>query len=210
MVPKKVGSITLEYDPGDGNTISEAFDAEFHNALLTGDISAVTGTFEGRLDANAIDAVSRLNIRGKAVAVTQVFESAPNTGTTKGFNDDGVYRSLMSIALDVPYGTGSGCWGAITCQYHVVDNKGGENSGFPTQYRILLDGVPYFTSAVDYFGAYFGSVSPAQSNYIHEMLLYLSAGQIHTITIQYRWFDADTNVYPEFSNLRMRADIIRK
>lgn len=210
MVPKKVGSITLEYDPGDGTTISEAFDAEFQNALITGDVSALTGTFEGRLDANAIDAVSRLNIAGRAVAVTQVFESAPNTGTTKGFNDDGVYRTLMSIALEIPFGNGAGCWADISCQYHVVDNKGDENAGFPCQYRILLDGVPYFTSIVCYFGPYFYSVNPAQSNFIHEMLLYLSAGQVHTISIQWRWFEAVTNVYPEFSALRMRADIIRK
>ena len=208
MVPKKVGSITLEYDPGDGNLISEAFDAEFHNALITGDISALEGTFQGRLDVNAIDAVSRLNIAGRAVAVTQVFESAGIVGQTEGFNDDGVYRTLMAIIIEVPYGNGSGCWADVMMQYHVVDYKGDENAGFPCQYRILLDGVPYFTSIAVPFGNFFNrSWDP---NFIHHMLLYLSAGQNHTVAIQFRWFDRDTNVYPRFSNRRIRVDIIRK
>ena len=208
MVPKKVGSITLEYDPGDGNLISEAFDAEFHNALITGDISALTGTFEGRLDVNALQAVSRLNIAGRAVAISSVFNVPDIVGQTEGFNDDGVYRTLMYTAIEIPYGNGSGCWADVSMAYNVVDYKGDENFEFPCQYRILLDGVAYFTSAICPFGYYFAvNWDP---NYMHEMLLYLSAGQTHTVTIQWRWFDMPTNVYPRFSNRKIRVDIIRK
>lgn len=204
MEPKKVGSITLEYDRGDGVIESQAFDAEFHNALITGDVSALTGTFNGKLDVNAIDAVSRLNIAGRAVAITKAGRRDSSDGL--GFDDDGVYRSLIDIALEVPFGTTSGVFVAANLSYQCVDTKGDENSMFPCQYRILVDGVAYFTSAVEAWGNWFLMFD----YHIHEMLLYMKAGQTHTISLQYRWFDRPTNVYPLFRNITYRADILRK
>lgn len=205
MEPKKVGSITLEYDRGDGVIESQAFDAEFQNALITGDISALTGTFDGKLDANAVNAVSNLNIAGKAVATTDVRTRAVASPESHGFNDDGVYRSLMDAAIEVPQGM-NGAWAAVTMQYGVKDNKGSENGGFPCQYRILVDGVAYFTSAVEPFFWWFRRFD----NHLHEMLLYLSGAGTHTVALQYRWFDEPTNVYPQFNDLLYRIDLIRK
>ncbi|MEG0062989.1 MAG: hypothetical protein RR740_00150 [Pseudomonas sp.] len=206
-MPKKVGSITLEYDRGDGVIESQAFDAEFHNALITGDVSALEGTFVGKLDANAVDAVSRLNIAGRAVAITKTGKRGSSDDPPRiGFDDDGVYRSLIDIALEVPLGSSSGVFVAANLSYQCVDTKGDENSMFPCQYRILVDGAAYFTSAVEVWGNWFMNFD----YHIHEMLLYLSAGQTHTISLQYRWFDRPTNVYPLFRNITYRADIMRK
>lgn len=206
MVPKKVGSITLEYDRGDGVIESQAFDAEFHNALITGDISALTGTFTGKLDVNAIDAVSRLNIAGRAVAITYAGSIVSSDNPKIGFDDDGVFRSLINIALEIPAGTTNGCFVAANLSYQCVDTRGDENSSFPCQYRILVDGVAYFTSAVEAWGNWFLNFD----YHIHEMLLYMQTGQTHTISLQYRWLDRPTNVYPLFRNITYRADILRK
>lgn len=204
MVPKKVGSITLEYDRGDGVIESQAFDAEFQNALITGDISALTGTFAGKLDVNALDVVSRLNISGRAVAITSVASTAIANPNTHQFNDDGVWRRLISTTVDVPAGTANGTFAAIAIQYNIRDQKG-DNDDFSYNGRLVIDGVVYDT-VKGKFGIFY-RYNPCQ---IYEIIYYLAGAGTHTISFDVRWFDQKTNVYPEFTNIVIRCDVIRK
>ena len=204
MVPKKVGSITLEYDRGDGVIESQAFDAEFQNALITGDISALTGTFAGKLDVNALDVVSRLNISGRAVAITSVASTAIANPTTHQFNDDGVWRTLISTTVDVPQGTANGTFAAIAVQYKIADQRG-DNDQFPYNGRLVIDGTVYDT-VNGRFGIFY-RYNPCQ---IYEVVYYLAGAGTHTISFDVRWFDMKTNVYPEFTDIVIRCDVIRK
>lgn len=204
MVPKKVGSITLEYDRGDGVIESQAFDAEFQNALITGDISALTGTFAGKLDVNALDVVSRLNISGRAVAITSVAYKKIANPTTDHFNDDGVWRTLISTTVDVPQGTANGTFAAIAVQYKIADQRG-DNDQFPYNGRLVIDGTVYDT-VNGRFGIFY-RYNPCQ---IYEVVYYLAGAGTHTISFDVRWFDMKTNVYPEFTDIVIRCDVIRK
>lgn len=202
MVPKKVGSITLEYDRGDGVIVSEAFDAEFNNAIFRGNISGMTGTFKGRLTANTLNAVSNLNVRGKAVAIT----TAVYVGTLQGiFDDDAIYRSILNINFVVPAAdlSGGAYWAALT--YDIADNKS-DNNYFLCQYRILVDGNIYFESTPVTFWKYINMFK----NFYHEIAGIATGPGTHSITLQYRWFDKKTNVYPRFDNIMGRVDYIRK
>lgn len=203
-MPKKVGSITLEYDRGDGVIESQAFDAEFQNALITGDISALTGTFAGKLDVNALDVVSRLNISGRAVAITSVASAAIANPNTHHFNDDGVWRTLISTTVDVPQGTANGTFAAIAIQYNIRDQRG-DNDQFSYNGRLVIDGTVYDT-VNGKFGIFY-RYNPCQ---IYEIVYYLAGAGTHTISFDVRWFDQPTNVYPEFTNIVIRCDVIRK
>lgn len=204
MVPKKVGSITLEYDRGDGVIESQAFDAEFHNALITGDVSALDGYFAGTLDANAVDALDNLHITGRAAAITSVQQWARADGASHGFNDDGVYRTVCDQTIVVPEGM-SGAYCAVAIQYEIDDARG-DNDMFVCRYRILQDGKSYYTNARMKFGLFY-EVYP---HHIHEMVLWFSGAGTHTVAMQWLWEPNNTNVYPIFKNITMRTDLIRK
>lgn len=201
MVPKKVGSITLEYDRGDGVIVSEAFDAEFNNAIIRGDISALNGTFSGKLTVGTLNAVSNLNVRGKSVAITTVTQQAVVEGI---FNDDGIYRTVGSVTFQVPASdlNGGTYWAAL--QYEIADNRG-DNDFFLTQYQIVVDGVAIYTSGLHNFYIFIRNIK----NYYHEICGPCGPGY-HTISFQYRWLDSQTNVYPRFNNILARVDYIRK
>ena len=204
MVPKKVGSITLEFDRGDGVVISEAFDAEFHNALITGDVSALDGYFAGKLTANAVDALDNLHITGRAAAITSVKTWAQVDYNTNGFNDDGVYRTVCDQTIEVPEGM-SGAYCAVAIQYE-IDDAQGDNDMFICRYRILADGASYYTNARAKFGLFY-EVYPHQ---IHEIVFWFSGSGTHTVAMQWLWESNVTNVYPIFKNITMRTDMIRK
>ena len=204
MVPKKVGSITLEYDPGDGNLISEAFDAEFHNALITGDVSGLNGYFSGKLTANAVDAIDNLHITGRAAAITSVKTIAWADSASHGFDDDGVYRTICDQVIVVPEGM-SGAYCAVAIQYE-IDDAQGDNDMFICRYRLLQDGKSYYTNARAKFGLFY-EVYPHQ---IHEMVMWFSGAGSHTVSMQWLWEPNNTNVYPIFKNITIRTDLIRK
>lgn len=204
MVPKKVGTITLEHDRGDGVMVSEAYDAEFQNAVIGGDISFMEGTFQGKLTAQAINAVNNLNIRGKSAAVTYVTNLAEANSLTHGFDDDGVYRNVHQIAVEVPVGY-NGVWVAVSMSYQIADERE-DNDQFPCRSRILVDDSVYWQSSLSYFGNYYRHFT----HHAHEVVAYLSGSGFHTISLQWMWASRTTNVYPVFRNIRFRADVVKK
>lgn len=204
MGSKKVGSITLEYDRGDGVIESQAFDAEFHNALITGDVSALDGTFTGKLTANAVNALDNLHITGRSAAITKIDRWAVVNPQTNGFNDDGIYRNVCQQQIEVPEGM-SGAFCAVAIQYKINDQRG-DNANFISRYRILQDGQAYYTGKRIFFGIFYG-----RFNYhIHEIVLWLSGAGTHTVSMAWLWEPNETNVYPQFENIIMRTDLIRK
>ena len=200
---KKVGTITLEYDRGDGVVVSEAFQAEFNNAIFNGDISSLEGTFSGKLTANAINAVKNFNIAGRATAITYVSTRSRVVGI---FDDDNIWREVHGITFEVPPQDTQGGWVAVGIQY-TIDDQRQDNFWFPCQYQILLDGVSVYT-APGY--ALFGHFYQKVKHFYHEIVRRVGGPGYHTISLQYRWADYDTNVYPDFRNIAIRADYIRK
>lgn len=201
---KKVGSITLEYALSDGTIVSEAFDAEFQDARITGDISALEGTFSGKLDVNALDVFKNIHIAGRSVAITTIATLPLANSSTHGFNDDGVFRTLISNVIEVPEGM-NGAWCVFKAQYTIDDQKD-DNGGFLCQSRLIIDGDVYYqTSKVSWWMFYYD-----QHQHSAEMAIYLTGSGFHTIAIQYAWFSQSTNVYPRFSNIIMRSDVILK
>lgn len=204
MVPKKVGSITLEFDRGDGVTVSEAFDAEFHNALITGDVSGLNGYFGGKLTANAINAIDNLHITGRAAAITAVYKKDRISKPEFDFDDDGIYKTIAQQQITVPEGM-SGAYCAVAIQYTIQDERE-DNWMFMCRYRILQDGKAYYTNPRKQFGSFYA----AYPYHIHEMVLWFSGAGTHTVAMQWLWEPAETNVYPVFVDLTMRMDLIRK
>lgn len=202
MDHKKVGTITLEYDRGDGVVVSEAFQAEFNNAIFNGNVSAMEGTFDGALTANAIDAVKNLTIAGRATAITTVsyIGYVPDI-----FDDDSVWRSVHTLSFQVPSSDLQGGWVTAGIQYYINDQRQ-DNDRFQTEYRILIDGQVVFTSPKSTQFKWFYRVF---KYFFHEVSAKVGPGY-HTIALQYRWHDYPTNVYPEFYDVTIRADYIRK
>ncbi len=203
MENKKIGTITLEYDRGDGVLVSEAFQGELNNAIFNGNISAMEGTFQGSLTANAINAVKNLNLAGRATAITTV----GYVGYVGGiFDDDGVWRVVSQLAFDVPSVDQFGGWVSAAFQYRIGDQRN-DNAAFPTMYRIVLDGVVIWESP-DWtrFSFFYVRIK----YFYHEVVARVTGPGTHIVSLQYRWGDANTNVYPEFFDLTMRTDYVRK
>lgn len=206
MVHKKVGTITLEYDRGDGVKVSEAFQGEFNNAIFRGNISMLEGTFEGSLTANAVNAVKNLNIKGGAVAITTVStirEVSRRTGFH--FNDDAVWRSIHTLTIETPPDS-SGGWLAAGIQY-LIDDQKRDNGMFPCQMRIIIDGRVVYTSPAWSLFSYYYVI---HKHFFHEVVERVSSARYHTVTLQYRWDEYPTNVYPEFYDVVIRADYFRR
>lgn len=206
MVHKKVGTITLEYVNENGVVVSEAFMGEFNNAIFRGNISGMEGTFQGTLTVGAINAVKNLTIGGKATAVTTVSTLALANPQTHGFNDDEVFRTVHSLTFEVPTANFAGGWVTAGIQYRIDDQRQ-DNDMFRTEYRILIDGNVVFTSPQpSKFKWYYRNVQW----FFHEVAAAVGSSGFHTITLQYKWYPAVTNVYPEFRDVTIRADYIRK
>ena len=206
MVHKKVGTITLEYDRGDGVKVSEAFQGEFNNAIFNGDISAMEGTFQGSLTAKSINAVTNLNLKSGSVATTTVSRLSYAGRYTHGFDDDSVWRSVHRLTFLVPSSDIYGGWVSAGIQYRISDARG-DNDRFPTQSRLLLDGQVIYTSpAWTSFKWYYRVIR----EFFHELTARIGGPGYHTIELQYRWADAPTNVYPEFFDVTIRADYFRR
>lgn len=203
MVHKKVGTITLEYDRGDGVMVSEAFQAEFNNAIFNGNVSAMEGTFSGKLTANAIDAVKNLNIAGRATAITFVSTRDRVYGI---FNDDSIWREVHGLTFEIPPQDWQGGWVSAGIQYYIDDQRW-DNDNFPCQYRILVDGVSVYT-APNY--ALFKQFYRKVKHFYHEIVQRIPSHGYHTISLQYRWAYVNTNCYPDFRDIAIRADYIRK
>jgi len=206
VVHKKVGTITLEYDRGDGVKVSEAFQGEFNNAIFNGDISAMEGTFQGTLTANAINAVKNLNLKSGSVATTTVSSLAYASRLTHGFDDDGVWRTVHSLTFTVPTADTSGGWMNTGIQYTISDTRY-DNDRFPTEFRILLDGnVVYTSPASSFFMWYYQQIK----HFFHEVTSQIYTPGNHTVALQFRWFDEPTNMYPEFYDVTIRTDYFRR
>lgn len=200
---KKVGTITLEYDRGDGVVMSEAFQGEFNNAIFNGDVSAMEGTFSGTLTANAINAVKNINIAGKTAALTYVSSRDRVVGI---FDDDSIWREVHGLTFQIPASDTSGGWVSAGIQYDIDDQRD-DNDQFPCQYRVLVDGAIVWTSPGS---AKFGYFYRKVKTFFHEIVKRVSSPGYHTISLQYRWHDYNTNCYPDFRNIVIRADYIRK
>ncbi len=206
MVHKKVGTITLEYDRGDGVIVSEAFQGEFNNAIFNGDISMMEGTFQGSLTANAINATKNLNLKSGSVATTTVSTLDFAGPYTHGFSDDSVWRTVHGVTFVVPNADESGGWVSTGIQYKISDARG-DNDMFPTEMRILLDGEVIYTSPTwSRFKYYYRQIK----DFFHEVVSTVSGPGQHTITLQFRWHYYVTGVYPEFYDVTIRTDYFRR
>lgn len=206
MVHKKVGTITLEYDRGDGVIVSEAFQGEFNNAIFNGNVSAMEGTFGGSLTAGAVNAVKNLNLKSGSVAQTTVSALGFAGRYTHGFGDDGVWRTVHSVTFVVPEADTGGGWVNSGIQYHISDARG-DNDIFPCEFRILLDGAVLYKSPG---AARFKWFYKLIRTFFHEVAARVYSSGYHTIALQYRWLSSNTGVYPEFYDVTIRADYFRK
>lgn len=182
--------------------VSDAFQAEFNNAIFNGNVSAMEGTFDGTLTANAIDAVKNLTIAGQATAITTVSHVAYVANI---FDDDSVWRSVHTLTFQTPSNDLDGGWVTAGIQYYINDQRQ-DNDIFRTEYRILIDEQVIFASPRSTNFKWFYRVF---KHFFHEVSAKVGPGY-HTIALQYRWHDYTTNVYPEFYDVTIRADYIRK
>lgn len=201
---KKVGTITLEYDRGDGVIVSDAFQAEFNNAIFRGKLDGVGGIFSGTLTANAIDAVSNLNIAGGSTAITTISE----VPYVVGFDDDEIWRNVHAHSFYVPPEDTSGGWAYCSIQYLLSNtHNSGNKVGWGTQYRVLFNGSVIFSSPM-WFG--FGWAYNVIQYFKHEIGARVPGPGYHTFAVQYRWQSERTNVYPRFDNVMFQVDYVRK
>ena len=202
MDSKKVNSIPLQYMNHEGVMVTGNFMGEFNDATFNGDVSAMEGTFSGTLTVDSIDAANNINFMEGSAAVTTI-----NTlDKVSNFDDDGVWRDVISTRFIAPSDEADeGGWAAIAMQYTVSDKKG-NNDYFPVYFRILLDGVPiYTTPGSSKLGAYY----KFYRTFSYAINTRVSSGE-HEVTYQFKVNDYSTNMYAEFINIVMRVDYIRK
>ena len=178
------------------------FDAEITDGTFAGDVSALEGTFQGTLTADAVDAAKNLTIAGRSVARSWAFYIASKGPA--GFDDTDAYNNpVFEYQFYIPEGE-EGILN-IYCQY-LIDDTRGDNDAFPTMYWIYLNGQT-ISQAKGYqrFGYY----------YRHQKLMYHSAtatatAGYNTLVLFYDWQDISTNVYPQFRDVITRVDFIKK
>lgn len=207
MDTKKVDAIPLSYLAFDGSIKTGNFMAEFNDATFSGNVSAMEGTFSGKLTAQAVNAAMNLNIAGQSVARTTVSRLALRNRYTGGsrFQDGDPYASIHSINFIVPNDDVYGGWFTCGIQYELTDWKG-DNDQYECQYRILLDGVSLYTSPWGNFGAMYRYTR----NFYHEIVGRVNSRGTHNVDIQIRFEELFGQVYPEWRNIVLRVDYIRK
>lgn len=204
---KKVGTITLEYDPGDGTGIrSEAFQSEFNNAYFNGRIEAESGTFSGKFTANAINIIRNLTIAGGAAAVTQVAYKA--TANEVPWNDDAVFRSVATHAFQVTDLFGG--WLYFSIQYHLTNthNSGQDRKkAWPTSCRLTVNGQPVnFNLVRGPFGVWWMRIE----HFKHDAVVQAPGPGTYLFDLQFAFDPLTTNVYPYFSDIYTRVDYVKK
>jgi hypothetical protein len=105
----------------DGNIYAPGLTIENGSATFSGALSAASGTFRGTLTANAVNAVSTINIAGNAVTVS---DSTSGNGTT-------------STNITVP----AGVTAKVLCV--AVSGAGTTQTGFTYTHRVTLNGTDY-------------------------------------------------------------------
>lgn len=208
MGNKKVSTITLEYDRGDGQIVSEAFQAEFNNAFFNGRIEAYAGTFSGVFTANAINIIRNLTIAGGSAAVTSIIYKADASDVP--FNDDGVFRSVADFAFQTPPGDLGGGWLYFSIQYHLTNthNSGQDRKkSWPTSCKILVNGTPVNFNLVR---APFGTWWMAIEHFKHDAVVQAPGPGTYRFDMQFAFDSLVTNIYPFFSDIYVRVDYVRK
>lgn len=208
---KKVGTITLEYDPGDGSIRSDAFQAEFNNAFFNGRIEAESGTFSGKFTANAINVVKNLTIAGGSAAVTTItFRADVHKGEGGLGQDDGVFRSVIQQSYTVPSNDLSGGWLYISVQYHLTNTRHSDQDRkniWPTSTRLLVNGVlQNFQIDNLPFGIWWDKIE----HFKHDMLVQVPGPGTYLFDMQFAWGPMVTNIYPYFNDIYVRFDYVKK
>jgi len=198
---KKVNAVALPYLAFDGSTQTGLFMAEFNDASFSGNISALEGTFSGKLTADAVNAAANINIAGQSVARTTISVLADR----RGFSDGDGWASVHSVNFVVPNSDEQGGWFTCGIQYAITDEKW-DNDNYRLQYRIVINGVALYNSPWLVFGDFYRMIK----DLYHEVSGVVTTPGVKNIDLQYQFAEQPTNVYPVFTNTTFRVDYIRK
>lgn len=175
--------------------------AEINTGSFGGDISAMEGTFSGTLTAQAIDAAANINIAGNSVARTTI----STLGRKDGFNDNGYWRSIHSIVTTVPSDDVNGGWYNCSMRFSMADLKD-DNGNFDARYRIVVNGVPIYTSERVILRSMYEGIKNAQI----DIQGYFDKQGRYEIDLQLVVYPLDTNMYIYFTGIAFRLDYMRK
>ena len=209
---KKVGTITLEYNRGDGVVISNAFQGELINATFNGEIDVWDATFDGSFTAQAVNVVKNLQLSGSSVAVTTM-TYIPTIGKGQGVDpnlgsDDGQWRDVAVHTFYVPPENFIGGWAYVSVQYLIDNNRHSQDKTlWPTKHQVLVNGeLNYFTPYYTAYAFYYVGVK----NFKHDKVIAINSPGYYTVRLQFAFGDADTNVYPYWEDVFIRVDYVKK
>ena len=162
-------------------------------------MSALEGTFSGVLTADSIESVKNLTIAGRSVARTWAkYEASHRRG------QEAVWRSVANLVCDIPDGESGVLF--FTAQYDMSSyDFDSSQRNFNVQYNVLFDGNSVALSPVTWWPHFFG---PDRRVY-HAHSLNVGAGR-HVIDVQWIWFAAATTPYPQFNDVYIKADFVKK
>ncbi len=199
MDHKKVGTVRLGYYRSDGIYVEKDFRAELNDAVFAGNVSALNGTFRGKLTAQAVNAVKNINLGGHSVARSVAVHTPGQVNIGQN-----VWGTLGSANINLPagdYGT-IRIKAALYCYFWVTDlNHGSEHTRW-SSIRVLVNGVSRYESkaAVHHLHSH-------SNNWGLEFILPAGVG-VNTVTFQFYVPDVGYNIAMHFNNVRMRLDLV--
>lgn len=212
MVHKKVGTITLEYDRGDGTTISEAFQGEFVNAIFNGVLDVRNSTFDGSFTADAINVIDNIHIRGQAVATTTM-TYIPTIGKGGGPDgklgeDDGQFHDVVSHTFYVDPNDFNGGWAYINVQWLISNTRHSQDKeAWHVKHQVLINGeLNYFTPYYSPYAMYFRAIQ----NFKYTNVIPINSPGYYTVQLQFAFQSENTNVYPYWDEIFVRVDYLKK
>ena len=203
MDHKKVGTIRLSYIRADGVTVTKDYQAELNNAVFSGNISGVRGTFRGKFSSKAVNVVSNPSIAGRSTAVSVVVE---HSGELRPWQN--AWIDIAYAVVNVPSEDSSGGRLNIAVQFDHLRNEGTprfDEQFRPYRERVLINGVE-----VALIDSAYGELWLS-----NPLRFYEYAAQVHgpgpaAVAIQVYFPDWGHNVHPVIANRTIRVDYMRR
>ena len=219
MDHKKVGDL-IPVDGGGQPFIFESdgitpvvFDAELNDCVIKGDLTGVSGSFVGSLDAAAIDVLDNIHIAGGAVSTSHTFDSGwvgPVNLTPYGYDPTPQhygYTTLVNYSFSVPNDAGGTMRVMFFMEYQ---DKDGYPSTVLDENLLATGSYPYY--AVDTVAYQFRPNTPqnyetAWALHCHTFIVSgVTPGASHTITVKYPL--AQQNANGDKAYVKLRASIL--
>jgi hypothetical protein len=173
--------------------------AELNDVYFNGSVSALNGTFAGTLTANAVNALSKLNISGNAVAIDTA--TVTSRFPASGYLRENFTESVFTVSINVPDTAGQAML-IVTGEWVNADTDDSQRN-FYGRRAYYFNGAAIHTDAWNNYYYYFGAR-------LQDRFFVPVTPGINTFNMTFQTGNGDTTPLMYIKDLGVRLTYVRK